>query len=56
MKKSITDKVYLSVINELVKEKSELEERLRNPLPAGWIRGQDHPGIGEVLSIFPNIL
>jgi len=56
MKKTANEKVYLSVIDELVKEKSELEGRLRNPLPAGWIRGQDHPRIGEVLAIFPDIL
>jgi hypothetical protein len=56
MVKNKREEVYLSVINELVKEKSELEERLKNPLPEGWIRAKDHPRIGEVLALFPNIL
>jgi hypothetical protein len=56
MKKSTSEKVYLSVINELVKEKNKWEFRAKHPLMEGWCYGEDHPRIGEVLSIFPNIL
>ena len=54
MKKNDKEEVYLFVINELVKEKRNIEERMS--LPKGWVRLKDHPRLGEVLAVFPNIL
>jgi hypothetical protein len=48
--------VYIGVIKELVKEKNRWEFKAKNPLPEGWMYAEDHPRIGEVLAVFPNIL
>ena len=49
MKITEREKVYLFVINELIKEKKGIEEKMS--LPVGWIRPKDHPRIGELLSV-----
>ena len=55
-KKTVRDKVYLSVIDELVKERDKYEFRYKHPLPKGWSYGDEYPRIGEVLPLFPDIL
>ena len=55
MMQSKKDEVYLSVINYLVKERDKYEYRYKHPLPKGWSYGEDHPRIGEVIALFPNI-
>jgi hypothetical protein len=56
MKRQQEKDVYIEVIKELVKEKNKWESRAKNPLPKGWMYAEDHPRIGEVLALFPNIL
>lgn len=48
-------KVYMDVINILVKEKDKWEFRVKHPLPRGWLYGEDHPRIGELIHLFPNM-
>jgi len=48
--------IYLSIIKELVKERDKWEFRAKYPLPGRWVYGENHPRIGEVLAVFPNIL
>jgi len=54
--KTKREEVFLSVITELVKEKNKWEFRAKNPLPKGWMYPENHPRIGELISVFPNIL
>jgi len=54
--KTKREEVFLSVIEQLVKERDKWEFRYKHPLPEGWSYGDDHPRIGEVLSLFPDIL
>ena len=51
MKITQKDKVYLSVIKELVKERDKYEYRYKHPLPEGWCFGEEHPRIGEVVNL-----
>jgi hypothetical protein len=55
MAKTKKDQVYLNVINELVKERDKWEYRYKYPLPKGWMYADEHPRIGEVVLLFPNI-
>ena len=54
--KTKREEVFLDVIKYLVKEKDKLEFRAKNPLPNGWLYAEGHPRIGEVVSLFPDIL
>ena len=54
--KNKKDEVYLDVIKELVKERDKWEKRAKHPLPSGWNYGEDHPRIGDVIAVFPDIL
>ena len=54
--KTKREEILLDVIKELVKERNKWEQRYKHPLPEGWLYGDEHPRIGEVLAIFPDIL
>ena len=54
--KNKREEVFLFVIEQLIKEKDKWEFRAKHPLPTGWSYPEDHPRIGEVLAIFPDIL
>jgi len=54
--KNKREEVFLAVIEELVKEKNKWETRAKHPLPKGWCYVDEHPCIGEVLIVFPDIL
>jgi hypothetical protein len=56
MMATIKEKVYLEVIQELVKERDKWEFLYKHPLPKGWIRAEEHPRIGELTAVIPDIL
>jgi len=52
--KTKREEVFFSVIEQLIKEKEKLEMRMALK-GTGWMLPEDHPRIGEVLAILPNI-